>query len=314
VRKQLIAGPGFAVALMVSLSVFTGTGAASAVQSPASSTGPGYVLVAANLSSYAFNAPALITLPNSPDGGQSLCTVPPSTPFTCSAVGITATGGVPGPGFWIGETGYFFNGYGSERFGGSVLGFGSSNACSGMSTVYTNTPAVGVASSQGGAILAGADGGVFSFCSAPYFGSMGGQPLNKPIVGIAATPDGLGYWLVASDGGIFAFGDATFYGSMGGKPLNQPIVGMASTPDGKGYWLVASDGGIFAFGDATFLGSEGGVPLVAPMVAIAANPDGVGYWTVAADGGVFTFGDAPFLGSEAGQTGGSPIVGIAATG
>jgi len=37
---------------------------------------------------------------------------------------------------------------------------------------------------------------------------MGGQPLNKPIVGMAATPDGNGYWMVASDGGIFAFGDA----------------------------------------------------------------------------------------------------------
>ena len=37
--------------------------------------------------------------------------------------------------------------------------------------------------------------------------------LNKPIVGMAATPDGDGYWLVASDGGIFSFGDAAFYGS-----------------------------------------------------------------------------------------------------
>ena len=55
------------------------------------------------------------------------------------------------------------------------------------------------------------------------------MPLNKPIVGMAATPDGKGYWLVASDGGIFTFGDAAFYGSTGGTPLNQPIVGMALT-------------------------------------------------------------------------------------
>jgi hypothetical protein len=53
--------------------------------------------------------------------------------------------------------------------------------------------------------------------------------LNKPIVGMAATPDGKGYWLVASDGGIFSFGNATFYGSMGGTHLNKPIVGMAAT-------------------------------------------------------------------------------------
>ena len=45
-----------------------------------------------------------------------------------------------------------------------------------------------------------------------------GPALNKPIVGMAATPDGRGYWLVAADGGIFSFGDAVFYGSTGGMP------------------------------------------------------------------------------------------------
>ena len=53
--------------------------------------------------------------------------------------------------------------------------------------------------------------------------------MNKPIVGMASTPDGKGYWLVASDGGIFSYGDATFYGSTGSLTLNKPIVGMAST-------------------------------------------------------------------------------------
>ncbi len=45
---------------------------------------------------------------------------------------------------------------------------------------------------------------------------MGGIHLNKPVVGIQATPDNGGYNLVASDGGIFSFGNAVFYGSMGG--------------------------------------------------------------------------------------------------
>jgi hypothetical protein len=53
--------------------------------------------------------------------------------------------------------------------------------------------------------------------------------LNKPIEGMAATPSGAGYRLVASDGGIFAFGDAEFDGSMGGVPLNSPVVGIASS-------------------------------------------------------------------------------------
>ena len=54
--------------------------------------------------------------------------------------------------------------------------------------------------------------------------------LSQPIVGMAATPAGHGYWLVASDGGIFAFGDAGFYGSTGGdNNLGAPIEGLKLT-------------------------------------------------------------------------------------
>ncbi len=86
-------------------------------------------------------------------------------------------------------------------------------------------------SSQPGYRLVATDGGVFSFCE-PFYGSMGGRHLNAPIVGMAATPDGRGYWHVASDGGIFDYGDAGFYGSTGILQLNKPVVGMAATPDG----------------------------------------------------------------------------------
>ncbi|HWE66521.1 MAG TPA: hypothetical protein VG298_07745 [Acidimicrobiales bacterium] len=137
--------------------------------------------------------------------------------------------------------------------------------------------------------------------------------LNQPIVGVASTPDGGGYWLVAADGGVFSVGDAVFHGSEGGVRLNQPIVGMASTPDGGGYWLVAADGGVFSFGDAKFHGSEGGTRLNQPITGMASAPDGGGYWLVAADGGVFTFGDAKFHGSEGGVRLNAPIVGIAPT-
>ena len=59
-------------------------------------------------------------------------------------------------------------------------------------------------------------------------GSTGNIHLNQPIVGMAATPDGGGYWMVASDGGVFSFGDAAFHGSTGNIHLNRPVVGMAS--------------------------------------------------------------------------------------
>jgi hypothetical protein len=158
------------------------------------------------------------------------------------------------------------------------------------------------------------DGGVFSFGAANFFGSMGGTPLNKPVVDMATTPSTNGYWIVASDGGIFSFGDAHFYGSTGGLRLNKPVVGMAATPDGGGYWLVASDGGIFAFGDAPFHGSTGALHLNKPIVGMAATPDGGGYWLVASDGGIFAFGDAPFHGSAGALTLNSPVVGMAVAG
>jgi hypothetical protein len=154
------------------------------------------------------------------------------------------------------------------------------------------------------------DGGVFSYGSAPFFGSLPGLGINvNNIVGIASTPDGGGYWLVGSDGGVFAFGDAVFFGSMGGIPLNQPVVAMAASPDGGGYWLVAADGGVFAFGDAHFAGSMGGTPLNQPIVAMTGDPSG-GYWLVASDGGIFSFGGAPFFGSMGGTPLAEPVVGI----
>src|SRR6202040_3081597 len=86
---------------------------------------------------------------------------------------------------------------------------------------------------------------------AHFYGSTGAIQLAKPIVGMAATSDGGGYWLVASDGGIFAFGDAHFYGSTGAIQLAKPIVGMATSRTTTGYWLVASDGGIFTYNPTT---------------------------------------------------------------
>jgi len=146
-----------------------------------------------------------------------------------------------------------------------------------------------------------------------YLGDLSVSALNQPIVGMAQTHDGGGYWLVASDGGIFAYGDAGFYGSAGNLTLNKPIVGMAATPDGKGYWLVASDGGIFAYGDATFYGSAGSLTLNQPIVGMAATPDGKGYWLVASDGGIFAYGDATFYGSTGNIRLNKPVVGMTPT-
>jgi len=124
-------------------------------------------------------------------------------------------------------------------------------------------------------------------------------PLALPVVGVASTPHGDGYWLTDAAGDVDALGSAVVYGSLTGHPLNAPIIHIVATPDGRGYWLVGGDGGIFSFGDAVFHGSMGGRHLNRPVVGMATDDATGGYWLVASDGGIFAF-DAPFLGSTGG--------------
>jgi len=138
----------------------------------------------------------------------------------------------------------------------------------------------------------------------------GPSTLADPVVGLAATPDGGGYWMADASGGVRAFGDATYFGSMAGQSLNSPINHIVATPDGDGYWLVAADGGIFTFGDAPFFGSMGGTRLNAPIVDLAPASTGRGYWLVASDGGIFAFGTSRFHGSMGGHPLNRPVVGI----
>ncbi len=135
--------------------------------------------------------------------------------------------------------------------------------------------------------------------------------LPEPVVGIASTPKGDGYWLANAAGQVSPHGAAQNDGSLVGTALNAPITHIVATRDGKGYWLVAADGGVFAFGDARFFGSMGGQRLSAPVVSLTSTADDQGYWLVASDGGVFAFGDAGFHGSMGGHQLNKPVVGIA---
>jgi hypothetical protein len=174
----------------------------------------------------------------------------------------------------------------------------------------TNPPAIPDRSGGLGFWATATNGRVVAV-SAKHLGSTVGLRLNAPIVDLASTPTGDGYWQLGYDGGLYSFGDARFYGSTGGLPLRSPVIGIASTRDGHGYWLVAADGGVFTYGDAPFFGSTGDVRLRRPIVALAPSPSGNGYFLFADDGGVFTYGDAIFQGSAAG-TPHAPIVDAAA--
>jgi len=70
------------------------------------------------------------------------------------------------------------------------------------------------------------DGGVFNFGGSPFYGSLGGLVLNKPIIDAEVTPSGNGYVMLAADGGIFAFGDAVFHG---GISYSAPRLAKLST-------------------------------------------------------------------------------------
>jgi len=165
----------------------------------------------------------------------------------------------------------------------------------------------------------GADGGVYAFGDAYFYGSLPERGITPaaPIVGITTTPDHKGYWLIGADGGVFAFGDAWNYGSLPERAItpSSPIVGLVRTVDGEGYWLVGADGGVYAFGDALYWGSlpEGGITPAQSIVAMISTPTDLGYWLVGADGGVYAFGDAYFYGSlpERDITPTAPIVGVA---
>ena len=74
--------------------------------------------------------------------------------------------------------------------------------------------------------LVALDGGIFAFGDARFLGSMGGRPLNQPVVGMVRY--GNGYLMVASDGGVFNFSDRPFLGSLGATPPPTPIVAVAS--------------------------------------------------------------------------------------
>src|SRR5690606_25790970 len=81
----------------------------------------------------------------------------------------------------------------------------------------------------GGAWLVTPEGQAWPHGWVPFYGSMAGEALAKPMISLAPTATGKGYWMLASDGGIFSFGDARFFGSTGGMRLDRHGVGMGDS-------------------------------------------------------------------------------------
>ena len=235
---------------------------------------------------------SVVSSPNKDPDDDSLTSVSCTSSTNCTAVGVYERSPVVEQAL-------------IERWDGmswslaTSPGTGASSDLEGVScTSPSSCVAVGALADASGitqTLIESWNGNTWSVVPSPNVGI-----LVPPVVGMASTPAGDGYWLVDSSGNVTTHGAAVNYGSMGGTVLNAPVTHIVATPDGRGYWLVAADGGTFAFGDARFYGSMGGKRLNAPVVDIAPTPDGRGYWLVASDGGVFAFGDAVFSGSMGG--------------
>lgn len=171
------------------------------------------------------------------------------------------------------------------------------------------------------------EGAVGTFGGAGFDGDLATERPSSPVVGMAATADQRGYWLVERDGVVRPFGDAAvgaganaasarptvgialdpasggFYTAtdsgairaVDAAPLASvtlpagagPVVGVAAT--GRGVWLATANGGVFSSGPVA--------PVAAPapaheVVGIAATPDGLGYWLITASGRLVADGDA----------------------
>jgi hypothetical protein len=89
---------------------------------------------------------------------------------------------------------------------------------------------------------------MFSFGDARFYGSVRAGALTRPVVGMASSPTGHGYRVVAADGRVFSFGDSAVGGRAHPLSIRAPgigtasIVGIATSGSSRGYWL-AADGG-----------------------------------------------------------------------
>jgi 1-phosphatidylinositol phosphodiesterase len=148
--------------------------------------------------------------------------------------------------------------------------------------------------------IAQLDGSVTGFGSAMEFP---GNSNPTEVVAIAATPSGMGYYLLTRDKQISAFGDAQLQ-SDGGPDAQAVSIAVKPTstqPTGPGYWVLYSNGKVRAFHANNHGQIEDGTNLV--PVSIVATPDGLGYWILADNGRIHNYGNAGAFGDrrDAGQ-------------
>jgi hypothetical protein len=108
---------------------------------------------------------------------------------------------------------------------GTVYAFGDATTGTSVSPACSIIGAVGDPS--GGYWAYSACGNIYNEAGAPWYGSEAGNITNG--AGLAAAPDGGGYWLITSGGTVYAYGDAT-----GGTSVtsSSSVTGATGSPAG----------------------------------------------------------------------------------
>jgi hypothetical protein len=103
---------------------------------------------------------------------------------------------------------------------------------------------------------------VFAFGDAGFYGSLGGTPPSSPVVNVAPSVDGAGYWMLEANGTVKSFGDAPVAqpgnASPGIAAANSPMTAMVPDISGQGFVVVDRTGQAFSFGDAPYFGDVAG--------------------------------------------------------
>ena len=97
-------------------------------------------------------------------------------------------------------------------------------------------------------------------------------PITTTVVGIAATADGRGYWLVGNDGTVIPVGDAGAYPSAvwpapsgprsADTPAPGPTVGIVEARGRtEGYWVFGTTGRVVNRGSAPGYGGDNNLAL-----------------------------------------------------
>jgi YVTN family beta-propeller protein len=278
--------PGTSYTFTVSARYADGTGPASSASKPIDvftvPSAPRFLVVQATLAGSA----AITFSPPATNGGESVTGyVVSASPACLRCSGMTTT-----------ATSTTITGLASgRRYSFSLRA--ANKAGSGPSTASSSPVLVEL---EDGYWLAARGGTVFGLGSAASLGGIR-TTSSDPVVGIAGSPDGKGYFVATADGDVTAFGDVTSHGDLSTKHIaRSDVVAIVTTQDANGYWLIGADGEVYSFGDATFYGDL--LHLQKPVhvtnvVGMVPSLGDRGYFLLGSDGGVFAFGSTHFYGS-----------------